>query len=147
MIRSLVVLALFLAAATAGCANPYCGAIGEPCCGVECAPTLECIGQRCAIPVPCDPTAGLGCPPGESCVRGSSDGFFCGVQGGNGVDTTCRFPDDCALGLVCARRESFGSVSGRCETLCGPSNECPTQHVCSYDRLGRASCLLSGSSP
>lgn len=48
MIRMLAT-ALCLAC-VAGCANPYCGALGEPCCGSAadaCAPTLSCHAGVC----------------------------------------------------------------------------------------------------
>ncbi len=87
--------ALWIAGALAGCANPYCGAAGEACCGSECAPGLSCVlevcrsggvgpcggsGQACCANDAC--STGLSCYGGTcSPTRPSCDPFVAGSCG------------------------------------------------------------------
>lgn len=90
------VVALALALGTFGCANPYCGASGEPCCGNECAPGLACaagVCTTCGVELgPCCAGA-VACETGLACTTGLVD---------NRCARRCDvFANDCPGSLTC----------------------------------------------
>ncbi|MFO0683828.1 MAG: hypothetical protein U0234_17355 [Sandaracinus sp.] len=88
--------ALVLALAALGCANPYCGASGEPCCGNECAHGLACAAGVCG---PCGHELEPCCATGAAC----GGGLTCttGLVENHCVRPCDVFTQDCPALLTC----------------------------------------------
>ncbi|MFO0683827.1 MAG: hypothetical protein U0234_17350 [Sandaracinus sp.] len=131
--RTLVAAALGFGLAAAGCANPYCGASGEPCCGTECAPGLSCVLGTCTTGV----VAACGAE-GQSCCAGDLCGSGLSCYGGTCSPTRPRCDPfalgSCGAGMHCAW-SGIDSPACWANGPSGPEGACTTPADCA-DGLG-----------
>lgn len=122
MKTSLAALVLAALSLVAGCANPYCGARGEPCCGDavdRCAPGLTCRSGVCDS---CDEEGEL------CCTDGACEGPYVCSQGL--VERRCYVP--CVLGVVDCPPDRNCIWTPSDLGLCAPIGVLPIDVRCTY---------------
>lgn len=142
----LVLSALLLSA----CQTPLtCGAVGEPCCGLQCAsPLLECnsngeamVCERIAVSNPggCDLVTNDGCGSGQACrQRSDGTGGFtqgCFPAGSGGNRASCGDNDDCRAGFYC------NSYTKSCLSYCYADRGCASGQLCYGDGVSVGLCV------